>query len=160
SQCSRPLSPLLPSVPAEPFTTLPPLPCCVFVSPPWAAASAGTKASEAATSSARLMDLLTIGILQIAYELWNAGKSWTFLSRNTQLGAKSSFMTVAENAHNCGISANRVGRQDRAGNNARAFSYFTGRGAHRNRGPGNRVEVFAGDELVADALAFELVRKI
>src|SRR5690349_18222888 len=64
SQCSRPLSPLLPSVPAEPFTTVPPLPCWVLVT--CAAAIAGTSATEAATSTARVKEVLTIGILQTA----------------------------------------------------------------------------------------------
>ena len=59
SQCSRPLSPVLPSVPAAPFTTLPPWPCFGWVIP-WPWADAAIKVAQAATAIARTIPLLNI----------------------------------------------------------------------------------------------------
>src|SRR5262245_21194782 len=63
SQCSSPLSPELPSVPAGPLTTLPPCPClgCVM---PCATAGGDARTKHTAVTMAQRSPVTNIAVLQ------------------------------------------------------------------------------------------------
>src|SRR5688572_6199714 len=71
SQCSRPVSPVDPLVPAAPCTTLPPFPCLVPVIPPCAKAALDTSAPaiarpESRTARLALMNMPYLSLLEPA----------------------------------------------------------------------------------------------
>src|SRR5688572_20636094 len=71
SQCSRPVSPVDPLVPAAPCTTLPPFPCLVPVIPPCAKAALDTSAPaiarpESRTARLALMHMPYLSLLEPA----------------------------------------------------------------------------------------------